>query len=492
VKLRKVLTVSPVVILIAAMLASLILIIPGQPCVFGVNNIFAITFTNSNGATTPVNFQQMIRFNPSNTSWNALERSDLGNLRFFADVLHTLPLYAWLENFTAITDHNDIIWVNLGSHTIAGAGGTLTIYVEFISTSTSFDVNYWGEAPKLSSPYGLHDNGPKVFSTYNNFNGSSLPSSWSSYLAGSGAGIVINNGVNLTTSSSAGDSIIQTNLVVTGAKVFDAWFQYAPYTVSSKDNDWFWGLTTTKETGTGGSVSANYMAAYTSTNNHYGIAGLSFASANPIVPGVMTVMWPKTGVESMGTVAQSGVDSGSYHFRINATSSATAYSNPYLEVAAGTAFNPTTIELYWVRTRAYPPDGVMPSQHFGGSFTSTCNNTTTSQTGTLTIILTGLNFPSGTTLGNATLPIVLPLFMGALFVAIPFALKRKGDFIVTALLFGVLMGGVLGTLGSAGSTNGFIPFGFTVVAGILLILWLWQGSTGEVGIGEVFSEGEGG
>ena len=36
----------------------------------------------------------------------------------------------------------------------------------FMSTSTNFDDNYWGEAPSLSTTYGQYDNGVNVFTAY--------------------------------------------------------------------------------------------------------------------------------------------------------------------------------------------------------------------------------------------------------------------------------------------------------------------------------------
>jgi len=46
----------------------------------------------------------------------------------------------------------------------------------FMSTGTTFDGNYWGEAPNIPGTYGTNDNGANVFGKYWNFAGSSLPS----------------------------------------------------------------------------------------------------------------------------------------------------------------------------------------------------------------------------------------------------------------------------------------------------------------------------
>jgi hypothetical protein len=66
-----------------------------------------------------------------------------------------------------------IAWVQLTSP-IPGGGGTATIYIVFLTTTTEFDSNFWGEAPGLSSTYGQYDNGANVFTFYDNFAGTSL------------------------------------------------------------------------------------------------------------------------------------------------------------------------------------------------------------------------------------------------------------------------------------------------------------------------------
>src|SRR3989454_11957575 len=134
--------------------------------------IFApITFTNNQGSATPATFQQKVTWNPS--TYQAYEASDLGNVRFCADSPCTTQLYAWLESCTPSctpTATSASAWVKLTS-SIAGGGGTLTIYIVFQSLSTTFDGNLWGEAPNLSGTYGQYDNGANVFTFYDSFIG---------------------------------------------------------------------------------------------------------------------------------------------------------------------------------------------------------------------------------------------------------------------------------------------------------------------------------
>ena len=90
----------------------------------------------------------------------------------------------------------------------------------------------------------------------------------------------------------------------------------------------------------------------------------------------------------------------------------------------------------------------------------------------------GWNVPSGTTFSNGLEVLVFPLVMMGLFVAIPIAFDRKGDFVVTMALLGMLVGSIFGmltiTLTGAGST-GVIPFGVLVTSGILFGVWMWRG-----------------
>ena len=162
----------------------------------------SITITNSQASATTSTFQEKITWNPS--SYTSYEASNLGNIRFYSDSAFTAPLYAWLETCTpslSNTATSATAWIKLTS-SIAGNGGTQTIYMAFLATTTNFDGSYWGAAPTLSSPYGQYDNGANVFNFYDNFAGTSLNSRWTVF--GSTQGTVsVNNGVTLTSSSSS-------------------------------------------------------------------------------------------------------------------------------------------------------------------------------------------------------------------------------------------------------------------------------------------------
>src|SRR5881409_3394698 len=137
----------------------------GNTLVFGLGwydvtqNYVPITLTNNQGSATPATFQQKIRWNPS--TYSSYEASNLGNIRFCADKACATTLNAWIESCTpscTTSATSATAWVKLTS-AIAGSGGTQTVYMSFLSTSTNFDGVYWGEAPNIPGTYGANDNG---------------------------------------------------------------------------------------------------------------------------------------------------------------------------------------------------------------------------------------------------------------------------------------------------------------------------------------------
>jgi len=144
---------------------------------------------------TPYPFQQKVKRNPS--TYQAYEVPDLGNFRFCADNVCTTQLNAWLESCTPSCTPTAIsasAWLKLTS-SIAGSGGTLTIYFVLRSLSTTFDGNFWGEAPNIPGTYGTNDNGANVFNSYDNFAGTTLSNKWTT-VKSSGGSVAVNNRAN--------------------------------------------------------------------------------------------------------------------------------------------------------------------------------------------------------------------------------------------------------------------------------------------------------
>jgi len=149
--------------------STLLLLLPATHAATGIVAYVPITLTNNQGSATPTTFQQKITWNPS--AYSSYEASDLGNIRFCADIACATTLNAWLESCApscATSATSASAWVKLTS-AIAGSGGTQTVYMTFLSTSTHFDGVYWGEAPSIPGTYGANDNGANVFTFYDNF-----------------------------------------------------------------------------------------------------------------------------------------------------------------------------------------------------------------------------------------------------------------------------------------------------------------------------------
>lgn len=94
---------------------------------------------------------------------------------------------AWVESYPQNTATNTVVWVTLPSS--IASGGTLTIYMNFMSSSQFSSSGPLGEAPQFSSTYGQYDDGGIMgFNAYTGFEGTTFASPWAAS-AGS-----VNNG----------------------------------------------------------------------------------------------------------------------------------------------------------------------------------------------------------------------------------------------------------------------------------------------------------
>jgi flagellin-like protein len=331
-----------------------------------------VTITNGQASATPNPFQQSVTWDPS--SYAAYEASDLGNIRFCADSACSTPLYAWLESCTpscATGATSATAWVQLTS-SIAGSGGTLTIYVLFEPTATDFDGVYWGEAPNLSATYGQYDNGADVFVDY--FNGASSAGWTTSGAAGQTSSVPSGspfgakafyansaNGDYMYTSTSLGTSVI---------------IQYYAYTTGL--GDFFF---------TSNSAGAGTIARLDSRGggNYIGLAkSASWTSWNCPSSGVTASA--NTWYQWSLVVAGSSVADyfGTSFGYGNLGTAVNALSTTYTDGCGGGtetyANNGNYLGLigdglgssyitYWngVVVRAYPPNGVMPSVSLGST-----------------------------------------------------------------------------------------------------------------------------
>ena len=338
----------------------------------------------STGSASPTNFQEMVTWDPA--TYSTYEATNLGNVRFCLDSACATPLDAWLESCSSTcstsgsSSTSATAWVNLSSHTIS-AGGTLTIYMVFYSTSTNFDDNYWGEAPTLSGTYGQYDNGANVFSDYGAFQGSSLPTGWSLSGAASYVGGTSNTGgVRLV--SNAGNQYG----VATSSKSFStvgACFETSAEYNGNADDIGQGFYSSGAGTATGG-----YGPSTTSTNGYYASyeyytgsePGLRQTTTTLATASSQTMPTSGTNFLFMQTCATSGQITMKYVSNTGSQYAGGVYSGltstvtytATISAGASTSFvgaatggQTSYAYLFWDRIRLYPPGGVMPSTSFG-------------------------------------------------------------------------------------------------------------------------------
>ncbi|MEM3860182.1 MAG: hypothetical protein QW478_12395 [Candidatus Micrarchaeaceae archaeon] len=311
---------------------------------------YKITLSNTTSTATSPNLQ--VRLNINFASLVSNINADLGNIRFSSDQAGSSLLYAWLESapqgtftqsssLSAYTSSN--VWVNLGNNIIP-ANGSLTIYMQVLSSGTEFDGVYWGANPLWTSTYGQYDNGANVFNFYDNFAGTSLRSAWTNM--GNATTTTVNNGVTMATGTGlANEGYYFSGYQIPLNSVIDALF---------------------KDTGSG-NVRGSEIGIGTSIFGGSGVRVESF-EVNPgssdywymegYVSGYAT-----TPVYSSGTLI---ILSGAYY-----STGATEYENyvPVLTLT-GTATTSDTypnfgvyqdnLFIQWLRVRVYPPNGTDP------------------------------------------------------------------------------------------------------------------------------------
>ena len=333
-------------------------------------NYVPITLYNNQTTATVANFDQMLTINWSD--YSSYLNSNVSNVRFYSSssLNSSYLLPGWIESGNTTTTTNSTVWVNLTSNTIS-ASGTLTIYMAFLPTTSSWNSTYWGLAPQLSTTYGQFDNGAHVFTNYWNFKGTSLPNGWSSSTDFTGS---VNNGVTITSSSQ--NAGIYTQLSIPNNIATDLYglqgsensfhITYGSAALSSGTYGQYFGSGYLYDHGTGSS----------GFNIQVETAGTTFASGGfPLQPSYYELSMIWQGSKFISQANYSNVISGT---------DSTYSSESYLGIAV---YQGETFTVYWTDMRTPPPSNVMPATSFGAVQQAV-------QTYTLSFHSTGL--PSGT------------------------------------------------------------------------------------------------
>jgi len=322
-----------------------------------------ITITNNQTSATPAPFQQQIVINPSN--YSSYLASDLSNANFQDENGNILN--SWLESGNSNTSTSAIYWVVLPNG--IPASSSITIYYCIYPTNANmFNATNTGEAPQLSSTYAQYDNGANIFSYYQAFGGlNTLPGGWSSY------------------------NYLFPQFYSTYMEVFaNAYDVYSgmylnplPSSLSSTSTIWEFYGNMYQSTPPG--YDPTYVGTATGTGGNY--SGYAFSEGNNptnliYLTNSGTLFDVSTGyddtnnnkVYTMQMNSATSLQMFINYTQIYSTTSATAESPTYFGfyvTGNHTGYSSTPISLYWLRTRALPPNGVMPSTSFGSLYTIT-------------------------------------------------------------------------------------------------------------------------
>jgi len=307
-----------------------------------------ITITNSQSSATPSPFQQMIQINEGNYANYITYNGNIANFEFFTQSGQILP--AWIESNNSGTL---TVWVNIPNG--IPASSSLTIYLGFASKTTNLLSNSGtsgiGEAPQLSSTYAEYDDGASVFPFYDNFAGTSLNTSkWASY-----GSISVSNGVTVNGGSYYAYLISSSgfNPISTIADIF----------VTSASSKW----PVISMTNGNSASSTGYFSLWngTSVNSYSGSysAGLgsNLGGYTWNYPSVLSENWQSSSQQIYGS---------NYIFTKESYTTYSLPSSIYYGFGSVDESSNGKISTQWVRVRAYPPNGIMPSVSFGSLSTA--------------------------------------------------------------------------------------------------------------------------
>jgi len=314
----------------------------------GYPNLFSVKLTNTQNVDTPSPFQQMLQLPVSQLqSYTPILASDLHNIRF---VYNGTAIPAWLES---LSNGVATIWVKLPVSIPANSSVTIDMEVD---PSLNFDGVYWGENPLLTSTYGQYDNGASVFNFYDNFAGTSLNTNkWITVSAPPSGVITVNNGVSIintgnniyyvSSSSFTAPYVIDTGGIL-GTEADDGpWFDLES-TTSTANTGYMWATR-------GISAGAGGDQLLTDSNGGYSV----FAAASGMSGTSNFAVYTLEDIGGSSGTIDTFVNYNSWFSGSSTSFTHSGYFSPFRHYNSNTPAS----TLYWVRVRAYPPNGVMPS-----------------------------------------------------------------------------------------------------------------------------------
>jgi len=326
-----------------------------------------IILKNTQNVDSPSPFQQMLQLEVSEIN-SVLPKStprvasDFHNVRFKYNYSY-IP--AWLES---ISNGIATIWVKLPVS--IPANSSITIDME-VDPSLNFDGVYWGEAPELSPIYGQYDNGVNVFDLY--FNGNTPTSD---FITGGGDTVTQQTGVTLPNGAIGnvlrfvhGSSETATTMDMFTAKSLQNFPNYYINETSFQSDGSgvgaVWGFV--QNSGNANSENAILVGTQFADDYFYqevllnGGGGVYNSQGNMVTTWRYSSLIYNSSSSYYAYIApQLYSTSGGY--------SGTVYINSVADISplywgwyGAQGINGAWVQFNWVRVRAYPPNGVMPS-----------------------------------------------------------------------------------------------------------------------------------
>ena len=334
--------------------------ISGKPSV--LTTYEPITITNTQSSATPNPFQQMVNFTSADPGFSSIATGNFGqNVEFFYYNGTVIP--SWLENYTS---SHALWWLKIAA---IPAGSSETVYVGFATSTTNlFNTVNDGEAPQIPcieegvtntsqcSIYAEYDNGANVFNNYWDFAGTSLPSGLTIISGTSGTDYIMNNGFQLLTTTAR----VQSTASLSGSYILEMYHQF----VSNAANGWDFGIYSSLSSAFGMHVDGGGDTSDWEFTYYYNNGYTQIASTGETIGSGYYFLWQI--VNNAGSIT-TNFDSPSYstYYTASFTNSLSAlitFGERFDNGGAGQSMNDI---IYWLRVRAYPPNGVMPTVSFG-------------------------------------------------------------------------------------------------------------------------------
>ncbi|MEM3416325.1 MAG: hypothetical protein QW719_03240, partial [Candidatus Micrarchaeaceae archaeon] len=300
--------------------------------------------------------QQMVNITESAYSNYLVYNNNFANFEYFYSNGTIIP--AWIESNSS---GKLITWVKIKNTTTSFYLGFASKTTNLLSSSGTSGI---GEAPQLSSTYAEYDDGASVFNFYNNFAGTTLSSLISN---ASGIKATQNNGLQLNittalTGSTGNTYYTMINQQETSPFIFESLItvQNAGAGTNFQEGLVIDSSTNVGQDTGGGLGGTNYMFRLLGSGSSN--FNINEGSTQLSVETTSAITYPYTSMESFqqNATGLTAIDNGN-----KLTASTTALTSGYLGFYSYSNAVGNSQFIQYVRVRAYPPNGVMPSVTFG-------------------------------------------------------------------------------------------------------------------------------